>query len=336
MTMAGPTYVESETVAIIESGPAISWGAVIAGAIAAAAISMVLLAVGAAFGLSMVSPWESGEAAEDAATTVGIGAVVYLLLVHAISSGFGGYVAGRLRKKLIGVRGDETYFRDTAHGMLVWALSTVVGLLILVLLSAQLIGGGLAAGAAGIVGPGGVAGATLSQTGPAAATTNAGIPGGLHDLEAYYADSFFRPPAAAGAAPASPGTDTTGTSAAPDLLPAPTAIASEREDRRREVARILRMGLMNGEVSAEDKAYMAQLVSQETGLPPAEASRRVDEVIGQTTATVDKLEATARDAAEKARVAARAGAIWSAIAMLVGALSASLAATWGGRARDSI
>ena len=39
---------------------------------------------------------------------------------------FGGYLAGRLRAKWIGPRTDEVLFRDTAHGLLAWALATVI------------------------------------------------------------------------------------------------------------------------------------------------------------------------------------------------------------------
>jgi hypothetical protein len=38
----------------------------------------------------------------------------------------GGYLAGRLRTKWVQVHTDEVYFRDTAHGLLVWALGMVV------------------------------------------------------------------------------------------------------------------------------------------------------------------------------------------------------------------
>jgi hypothetical protein len=36
-----------------------------------------------------------------------------------------GYLFGRLRKKWVGIRTDEVFFRDTAHGFLAWALATV-------------------------------------------------------------------------------------------------------------------------------------------------------------------------------------------------------------------
>jgi hypothetical protein len=38
----------------------------------------------------------------------------------------GGYLAGRLRTKWTHVHTDEVYFRDTAHGFLVWAVGLVI------------------------------------------------------------------------------------------------------------------------------------------------------------------------------------------------------------------
>jgi hypothetical protein len=353
MAVQSPGYVQSETVAIVETGPTVSWGAVIAGAVAAAGISFILLAVGTAFGLSVVSPWDSGDAAADAAAAVGIGAVIYLLLVHGISSGFGGYLAGRLRRKLVGARGDETYFRDTAHGLLVWALSAVVGVGLLAMLSAKIIGGGLALGTAGLAGGGALAGGAFSQAAPAGGMENqrsgGATDGPMRELESYYVDALFRPSNAAmpagapatgdGAAGSEPtGTGTTGstTTTAPITGSATVNESGARsEELRREVSRILRVGVLNGEVTSGDKAYVAQLVAQETGMPQADASRRVDEVIGQSKAAAERFETAARDAAEAARQASRAAAIWSAVTLLVGAFAASFCATWGGRARDN-
>jgi hypothetical protein len=332
MAVQNPGYMPNETVAIVETGPAVSWGSVIAGAMTAAAISFVLLAVGAAFGLSMVSPWDSPETAEDAAVAVGIGAIIYLLVVHAVSSGFGGYVAGRLRRKLTGVRGDETYFRDTAHGVLVWALSAVVGAIVIAMVSAKVVSGGASLGAAGLVG----AGAAMSNAGSAPGEGQAGAPNPVRELEGYYVDALFRPGGAPLPAEGTTGaaTGAAGSTTSPATPPSPS-VAGNTEERRREVGRILRVSVVNGEMSSGDKAYLSQLVSQETGMSEADASGRVDEVIRQFQAAREKAETAARDAAETARQGARGAAIWSAIALLVGAFAASLCATWGGRARDN-
>jgi hypothetical protein len=57
--------------------------------------------------------------------------------------------------------------------------------------------------------------------------------------------------------------------------------------------------MLNGDVSAPDKAYLAQLVSARTGLSQADAEKRVDEVIAQETAAEVKARQTT-DAARKA------------------------------------
>jgi hypothetical protein len=101
----------------------VSWPAVIAGAFVAAALSLILLALGTGIGLSVISPWE-GTAAS--ASAVGRTAIVWLILTELIASSIGGYLAGRLRTKWVNIHTDEVYFRDTAHGFLVWAVGLVI------------------------------------------------------------------------------------------------------------------------------------------------------------------------------------------------------------------
>jgi hypothetical protein len=103
--------------------PGISWAAVIGGAVAAAAMALTLLALGTGIGLSSVSPWSNAGASTSA---VRVTAIVWLILSQIIASALGGYLAGRLRTKWVHVHTDETYFRDTAHGFLVWALGLVI------------------------------------------------------------------------------------------------------------------------------------------------------------------------------------------------------------------
>src|ERR1700687_2837066 len=101
----------------------VSWAAVIAGAFVAAALSLILLALGTGMGLSTVSPWSNMGAS---ASTIGRAAIVWLLIIQIIASAMGGYLAGRLRIKWATIHTDEVYFRDTAHGFLVWAVSLVI------------------------------------------------------------------------------------------------------------------------------------------------------------------------------------------------------------------
>ncbi len=78
-----------------------------------------------------------------------------------------------------------------------------------------------------------------------------------------------------------------------------------------------------GDIAAPDRTYLAQVVSRRTGLPQAEAEKRVTEVVTQ-----------AKQATDEARKAAAKLALWLAASMLAGAFAGSLAATAGGVYRD--
>jgi hypothetical protein len=104
-----------------EQATGVSWGAIAAGAVVAAALSLALLALGV--GLSAISPW-SGSGAS--ATTFKIGSGVYLAVVAGLTSTVGGYLAARLRTKWTTLDPNEVFFRDTAHGLITWAFATVL------------------------------------------------------------------------------------------------------------------------------------------------------------------------------------------------------------------
>jgi hypothetical protein len=118
--------------------PTLSWRAVLAGGVTSAAISILLAAVGVGLGLSAISPW--GDAGVSA-TTFKMGAGVYLVAVSMLASTVGGYLAGRLRTKWVGVHDHEIYFRDTAHGLVVWAFATVLSASVLGAATTHILGG---------------------------------------------------------------------------------------------------------------------------------------------------------------------------------------------------
>jgi len=143
----GPGAITDLSHAPEEAQSAVSWSAVLAGAVAALALSFVLLALAAGFGLQMASPWPAARATPEGFTPV---AGSILIAVQVVCAGLGGYLAGRLRTKWTHVHGHEVHFRDTAHGLLVWAVSTLAGLVIAALLVAPAAGqaGAIAAAAA--------------------------------------------------------------------------------------------------------------------------------------------------------------------------------------------
>ena len=104
-------------------GSAVSWSAIIAGTVAAIALTLTLVTLGSAFGLASISAWP-GVGAKASNFTIGAG--LWLIVTQWLSSAFGGYLSGRMRTRWHGLHTDEVFFRDTAHGFMTWALSTVI------------------------------------------------------------------------------------------------------------------------------------------------------------------------------------------------------------------
>ena len=104
----------------------IHWGPVIAGALAAAAVSFVLMTFASAVGLAIASPSPTWR---DTSTGLAILSGVWILLVAIGSFALGGYLAGRVRSSWA-TTPDEIEFRDGTHGLLVWALAVVLAALL--------------------------------------------------------------------------------------------------------------------------------------------------------------------------------------------------------------
>jgi hypothetical protein len=338
----------------------VTWGAVAGGAFVAAAMALILLAFGAGLGLTSVSPWSNAGAS---AAAVGVATVLWMVLMQVISSAMGGYVAGRLRTKWVDVRDDEVFFRDTAHGFLVWAVGLVISAAFLGSAASSLVGaaaqivGGTAATAT--IAAGAAAGEAKGQSARAAGDSDA----------AYFVDSLFRserPPvggasaensASAAGRPAisptpgagpiagmtspAPGAETS--AAAPAADAARTYWATEESGRsvpfmrgadaatRLEAGRILAYGLTQAQFPQADRSYLVQLVSTRTGMSAAEADRRVSSVL----ANAQQAKMRVLEKADEARRTAAHLAFWTFFALLAGAFAASFAATIGGRQRDA-
>jgi len=152
---------------------AVAWGPVLGGAFAALAMSLLLLTLGSGVGLSSVSPWSNSGVT---ATTFTVGAAIWLIIVQWLSSGFGGYLTGRLRTKWANMHTDEVFFRDTAHGFLAWAVATVVSVALVASAATSVVGS-----AARTAGNAAVTAAASGRTAQVGA-----------DSSAYYVDSLFR------------------------------------------------------------------------------------------------------------------------------------------------
>jgi hypothetical protein len=121
--------VENATAGAFET-PAryVEWTPVIAGAIAAAALSFVLFTFGSSLGIALAS---SSPSWRDASVTLAVLSGLYVILATVASFGFGGYIAGQLRSPWAASTDiDEVEFRDGIHGLLVWALAVALGALL--------------------------------------------------------------------------------------------------------------------------------------------------------------------------------------------------------------
>jgi hypothetical protein len=222
--------------------------------------------------------------------------------VQWLSSAFGGYIAGRLRTKWVGLHDDEVLFRDTAHGLLSWALATVVTVALIVSAGSSILGAGTQAAAT-------VAGAA-AQGAAQGTAQNAS----MADPTGYLLDTLFRP--AAATTTAQPG-QSSGTSG---------------RDPRAESARILAEAVATGQMPDADKTYLAQLVAVQTGLSVEEAQKRVDDVFAEAKAAQTK----ALEGVDAARKAAAQLSFFTAFSLVIGAFVAAVAGAIGGRQRDYV
>src|SRR4051812_2287129 len=194
----------------------VSWGAVIAGAAAAAALSFILLILGMGLGLSSVSPYQYNAA------PLGGAAIGWIAFVQLAASGIGGYMAGRLRVKWATVHNDEVFFRDTAHGMLAWAVATLV--------TAALFGSALTSAISGATS----AGAGVAKTAVTAGAAAGGVAAKGADMPNVNPGEYF--------------TDM--------LMRSDKPLAEANANPRAEVARIFATSMHNGSLAPDDRTYL--------------------------------------------------------------------------------
>lgn len=279
-----------------------SWGAILAGAVANGALTLALLTAGAGLGFTSISPFAGSGVS---ATTLGISALAWVVLIQILAMGGGGYLAGRLRTKSVGPHTPEAAMRDTAHGFLSWAVGSIIGALLLASAASSIVGGAARLGASAASGVGQAVSGAAGQAASRVDTGSLNL-----DPSAYLTDRLFR-----------------------SERPAPNT--GDNTASRAEVARIVAMSMRNGELTAGDRTYVASVIAAQTGISQQEAEKRIDDGIKQAKDAAAKVEQTARETAEAARSAAAKAALATFIAMIIGAMSASFFASLGGRARDN-
>lgn len=248
-------------------------GAIIGGALLAAALASVLHGFGAAVGLAVSS---ASPTWRDASFFLWFLSGIYLILVALVSYGFGGYFAGRTLSLTPERSADDTEVWRGEHGLLTWAIAALLTVLFI----------GLTASSFSRLGA-----PSSGAAGPAASV-------GAENVIAYDLDRLFRA----------------------DRRPADQGLSYARA----EAGRILLTSTRHSGVTAEDRTYLARLVSERTGLAGAEAQRRADTAI-----------ANAKDNISRARRSTVILAFMAAAAALLGGVAAWFGAGEGGRHREA-
>jgi hypothetical protein len=294
---------ETRTLSSNDNNSAVSLWAILAGSTASIAITLLLFALGIGLGFSVISPWsDSGISA----TTFTISAGLYFIVVAMLSSTIGGYIAGRLRSRWQTVHEHERYFRDSAHGFLVWALATIAGATILGAATTHLLAG---------------VGAGLA---PAAGMAAQSSPTDIY-VDRLLRTNVSQPGQTANGASTTTNPTAESQTAAP-LQGGQASVVQSRSPgvERASISRILAPAMLKGgNVSDSDKSYLASIVAARKGISQQQAEQEVNQDINEM-----------KSAADTARKSTAAFALWLVVSMLAGALSASLAAIEGGNLRN--
>lgn len=308
------------------SSHAICWSAVIAGTLAAAALTLLLTILGAGLGMSSVSVW-SGEGI--GAKGLGISAIVWLAFTQIAASGLGGFYAGRFNVQERVLPAKEALYRDTANGFLTWALATFMTAWLVSALAGSILG--VAAKGASLTDSVELSsGAKMQMLAAGASNMRASGSDTSDDTDRamrddqnlhYMVSSLFRGQPAA--------SDKNGQAAQ-----SPTA-NQQNQQQIEEVLIIVASNLNEAALPVEDMRYIAGLVSKRTGISQAEAEDRVATTFTHIKQKRATLYEEMKAATEKARKVAAASAFWFFVFLLLGAISASVAAVWGGKCRDT-
>ncbi|WP_036302082.1 hypothetical protein [Methylobacterium sp. 77] len=263
----------------------VSWGAIFAGAVTALVTQVILNMVGVGIGLSSV-----GTTAADnpAASTLSMSAGIWFIVSGIVAALAGGFIAGRLSgKPVTGAAG--------LHGLVSWAVTTLVVLYLLTSAAGGLIGGAFSGVTSTLGGAGSLVGGTVQTAAQAAAPSLSKIANPLDGIEQSVRQQ------AAGQDP----------QAAKDA-----AVAA---------IRAVFTGDPSQKAQAENRA--ADALAKAQGIPADQAKAQIQDYKKQYEETLAVAKQKAEAAAIATKSAATQGAFYGALALILGAL----AGFFGGR-----
>ncbi len=279
--LATETHADTRAVLLNQA----SWGAIFAGAVTALVTQVVLNLVGVGVGLSAVG---TNAADNPAASTVSLGAGLWFVVSGIVASLVGGLIAGRLSGKALPGAA-------ALHGLVSWAVTTLVVLYLITSAASGLVGGALSTVSGALGGAGNLVGGTVQTAAQAAAPSLAKISNPIDGIERTVREQ------SAGQDP----------QAARDA-----AVAAVR-------------AVLTGDPAQKEQAKgrAADALAKAQGIAPDQAKAQIDDYQKQYEQAVATAKKKAEEAAVAAKSAATQGAFYAAIALILGALAAFL----GGR-----
>lgn len=331
LSTSPPTQPDIDVIAVSgEQASYVDWSAVFAGTAIASAMSLLLYSFGASVGLYVAQPWSNAAATT---TAVSMAVIIFVALAYIYSLALGSYFTGRMRPRH-SFNADESQFRDGASGLIVWAISLIVGALIA---SNVLVGAADRIATAGYRTAAGVSSAVAPFAESAVDSMLRAPNAGPSKMAAAPAPAATPAPQAAAApeagSPATESVATSNTSAASTLATTPPSANAEgnsanlTEQQREQIGRIVMRSLGKGEISEADKQYLANVLENQFGYDPEQALITVNQKMDQA------LQETEEFLVEAKANTAFAG-FWTAVVVLLSGLASWWAATLGGAHRD--
>ncbi|HJS84198.1 MAG TPA: hypothetical protein VJ779_01920 [Acetobacteraceae bacterium] len=242
----------------------VSWPALFAAVFVALAIELMLSILGVAVGLGFVSP---GTGTTPHASSLGIGAGVWWFVSTLIAFGIAGYVAAWLA-------GVTARFDGVLHGVVTWAIATMV---VVYLLTTAI--GGLLGGAFSLVGTG----LSAAASGVKAAVPQVAQATGITpDMLQSQAQAYLQP------------TD-------------PNPATMSPQDAQKAIATELPTYLAGGSGAAAAKERIIAIMAAQMHVSQADATRRFDQLQARATQTKNQAIETAENAATKTADTASTG-----------------------------
>ena len=280
MSEVAPTMVVRDEVTLAHTNRRISWPAIAGGVMIVVGIQLLLSLLGAGIGLGTVNV---NAGSTPTATHLGLGAGIWWVLSSCLALAGGGYVASWLA-------GIETRMDGMLHGLITWAIATLLILWMLTSVIGSLIGGGFSA--LGTVTS--AAGSGISD----AAKPIAQATGVTPDIIQQQAQAYLQP-----------------------TNPDPATMNAQ--DAQKEIATYLVTYTQGGSAAAPARERIITIMAAQMKISHDDAAKKFDDAQAKVQQTKDRATQMAKDAADASASAASTTAFVAFAVSLLGAIAAA-------------